>query len=416
MKARWAVLATACFVVWLAGPGGTYWASGPKWASGNITMHLQMGTSSGTLIDGSTSWNAVDENALAIWNPFLSGVEFRVVRDSTSGIAFRNNVNNVIWGDDVYGESFGDAVAITKWLYFTSDNRMSEADVIFDRGLSWNSYRGNLRSASGGGTLYDLRRVAQHEFGHVLGLGHPDEHGQSVTALMNSRVSNLDSLQTDDINGARAIYGGSSTPAPSANRSPTVTATCNPSCTVQTGQTTTLVATASDPDGDSLTYQWTAPLGSFSNSTIATTVYTATAQTGTVTATITVQDGRGGSATATVTLQVVPRDILRAGARLLPGQALTSPNGRYRLVYQVDGNLVLYDDVDRTVPWSNGTAGTAAGQAVLQADGNFVVYDAQVIGIWSTGTAGNSNAFLALQSDGNLVLYGANGQPLWVAR
>ena len=411
MTARWAMLATACFVVWLAGPGGAYWANGQKWTSGNITMHLQMGTSSGTFIDGSTSWNAVDESALAIWNPFLSGVEFRVVRDSTSGIAFRNDVNNVIWGDDVYGEAFGDAIAFTKWLYFTSDNRMAEADVIFDRGLSWNSYRGNLRTASGGGTLYDLRRVALHEFGHVLGLGHPDEHGQSATALMNSRVSNLHGLQPDDTNGARAIYGGSSTPTPS-NRSPTVTASCNP-CTVQAGQTSSLSATASDPDGDSLTYQWTAATGSFSNSTTANTVWTATTQTGAVTATITVQDGRSGRATATVTLQVVPRDTLRPGARLLAGQALTSANGRYRLAYQTDGNLVLYDDVDRTIPWASGTGGTSAGQAIMQTDGNFVVYDAQVAGLWATGTAGNANAFLALQNDGNLVVYSASGQPLW---
>ena len=414
MRARVAILAAASLLMWFADHSGAYSTTGRQWPSGSsIVMHLEQAASSGTLMDGSADWNAVTEGALSTWNSNVTGVSFRVTRDSDAG-SIRNGINNVIWADDMYGDAFGDAIAVT--ISLSRNNVISEADVLFDRARKWNSYRGNLRAASGGGTLIDMRRVALHEFGHVLGLGHPDQQGQTVSAIINSRISNVDSLQSDDTNGARAIYGGSSTPSPSANRSPTVTATCNPSCTVQTGQTTTLVATASDPDGDSLSYQWTAPLGSFSSSTIATTVYTATAQTGTVTATITVQDGRGGSATATVTLQVVPRDILRAGARLLPGQALTSSNGRYRLVCQVDGNLVLYDDVDRTVPWSNGTAGTAAGQAVLQADGNFVVYDAKVIGIWSTGTAGNSNAFLALQSDGNLVLYGANGQPLWVAR
>ncbi len=413
MRARFAILAAAGLVMWLGADSGAYSTTGKRWPSGsNIVMHLQFGSSSGGLIDGGSSWNTPAESALAIWNSFLTGVSFSVVRDSTVGNTSGNRLNNVSFGDDVYGEPFdSDTLAVTTSWYRTSDNAYTEADVTFNRKFTWNSYRGNRRS----GTV-DLRRVALHEFGHVIGLTHPDQNNQSVTAIMNSHINDVDSLQSDDTNGARAIYAGSSIPAPSANRSPSVTATCNPSCTVQTGQTTTLVATGSDPDGDPLSYQWTAPQGSFNNGGIASPVWTAPAQTGTVTATVTVQDGRGGRGTATVTLQVVPRDTLRAGARLLPGQSLTSSNGRYRLVYQVDGNLVLYDDVDRTTPWSSGTAGMAPGQAVMQADGNFVVYDAQAAGIWSTGTAGNSNAFLALQSDGNLVVYRADGVAVWSAR
>ena len=43
-----------------------------------------------------------------------------------------------------------------------------------------------------------------------------------------------------------------------------MTATCNP-CTVEPGQTSNLTATGTDPDGDPLTYQWTAPQGTFNN-------------------------------------------------------------------------------------------------------------------------------------------------------
>ena len=256
VKARLAVLAAACVVLWLTHPGGAYWRSGKRWASGsNIVMHLQQGSPTGTLIDGSTSWNKVSENALALWNPFLNSVSFRVNRNSTAGIARGNDANNVFWSDDIYGDPFGDttlAVALRTWR--VSDNTMIETDVIFNRGKSWNSYRGNLRNSSSGGRLYDLRRVALHEFGHVLGLDHPDDHGQSVRAIMNSKTSNIDSLQTDDTAGVQSIYGVPPVP----NRAPTVTVSCNP-CTVQTGQTTALSATATDPDGDALTYQWSAP-------------------------------------------------------------------------------------------------------------------------------------------------------------
>ena len=119
-----------------------------------------------------------------------------------------------------------------------------------------------------------------------------------------------------------------------------------------------------------------------------------------------------GSATATVSLQVVRPDRLQPGVSLLPGQALVSANARYRLLYQNDGNLVLYDDVDRSAPWATGTGGTA-GYAIMQLDGNFVVYDGQGAARFTSNTAGNANAFLAVQNDGNVVVYRADGQPLW---
>ncbi|MBI4886094.1 MAG: hypothetical protein HY824_03285, partial [Acidobacteria bacterium] len=152
MRTRVGFLAAATAAVWLVQPGSAYWLNGPRWASGSgIVMHMQLGSSGGTLLDGTTSWNASAEGALARWNQVLSGVSFRVVRDSTQGIAWQNGVNNVFWGDDVYGDPFGDAIAYTKWVY-RNDGTMIETDVVFDRRESWNSYRGNLR-ASGGNWL-----------------------------------------------------------------------------------------------------------------------------------------------------------------------------------------------------------------------------------------------------------------------
>ena len=104
------------------------------------------------------------------------------------------------------------------------------------------------------------------------------------------------------------------TPPPVAavapNRNPTVgPITANPPV-VEPGQTTNLSATATDPDGDPLTFRWTAPAGTFSNPNALNTVWTAPNTPGNQTLTLTVTDPRGGSATSTITIPVVRREAI----------------------------------------------------------------------------------------------------------
>jgi matrixin len=179
-----------------------------RWADGSIVMQLQLGSSS-ALIDGRSSWNVSAEDALATWNTHLNRVKFRVVRDSTAPTGDNNGYNNVFFSNAIYAQSFGaSTLAVTTNWYRVSTGQRTEADVIFNTAFSWNSYTGALRRTSSGGTLADLHRVALHEFGHVLGLNHPDQAGQSIAAIMNSSISNTDSLQSDDVGGAAALYGG----------------------------------------------------------------------------------------------------------------------------------------------------------------------------------------------------------------
>jgi hypothetical protein len=102
-----------------------------------------------------------------------------------------------------------------------------------------------------------------------------------------------------------------------------------------------------------------------------------------------------------------------AARQILPGGALSSDSGQYRLTYQTDGNLVLIDTVANAALWHTSTDGTSPGEAILQTDGNFVVYDGAGTARWSSGTGGHPNAYLVVQSDGNVVIFDSNDQPIW---
>ncbi len=245
MRAR---LLFCLFAASLAAPlVQAYTYTGTRWNTSTITMQLQLGGSGTALSDGSVSWGAAAEDALATWNAQIGATRFVVVRDSTAAIAKGNRLNNVHFSPTVYGEAWGSGVLAVAITYSSSGAQAVESDVLFNQNLRWDSYRGATRYS--GGTVYDFRRVAMHEFGHVLGLDHPDQDGQTVTALMNSRVSNLDTLAPDDISGVQSLYGPprAETVAPAITTQPasqTVTAGVNVSFSV--------VASGTAP----FTYQW----------------------------------------------------------------------------------------------------------------------------------------------------------------
>ncbi|WP_158277617.1 matrixin family metalloprotease [Opitutus sp. ER46] len=210
MRLRLIFLAATLFAAVPALPA--YTLNSSKWPAGTVPMQLQLGPTPLALADGNASWDASAEDALATWNRLITGMQFAAIRGSTAVQAQGNRINNVFFSDTVYGEAWGTGVLAVTLTYTSSRGQTVETDVIFNRNLKWDSYRGATRYS--GGTTFDFHRVALHEFGHALGLGHPDQNNQSVTAIMNSRVSNLDALATDDISGAQALYGAAATTPP----------------------------------------------------------------------------------------------------------------------------------------------------------------------------------------------------------
>lgn len=102
-----------------------------------------------------------------------------------------------------------------------------------------------------------------------------------------------------------------------------------------------------------------------------------------------------------------------AVSTLKAGNYLLFSGGRLKLVYQGDGNLVLYRMRDHVALWSSGTCGTKPGKTVMQGDGNLVIYDASGAAKWASNTEGHSGSRLVAQNDGNVVIYDVHDKPLW---
>ena len=111
-----------------------------------------------------------------------------------------------------------------------------------------------------------------------------------------------------------------------------------------------------------------------------------------------------------------PDHVLAPGDVLLPGQAVISPGGRFRLTFDLDGDLVLYDGSN--VLWASGTAGEGADRVVMQHDGTLAVYRPPAYGsqpVWSTRARGYEGAALWVPDTGGILIRRADSPVLWSA-
>ena len=232
-----------------------------RWPPGLIPMRIMVDDVA-PLSDGLTrakSIQAAMVDPVRGWNLNLGSAQFSAtILPVGSGGADGNHLSEIFYSDAPYSMAWEtNTLAVTTAWY--SGNQRVEADIVLNNSFTWDSYRGARR-----GSVVDLQRVALHELGHVLGLDHPDEAGQTVAAVMNSHVSDLDSLASDDITGAQRLYGPPGIPA-NDNFASAVAINFSGTSTTVTGFNTNASKEIGEPNhagnsgGRSVWWKWTAP-------------------------------------------------------------------------------------------------------------------------------------------------------------
>ncbi|HEX5749567.1 MAG TPA: hypothetical protein VFZ09_25280 [Archangium sp.] len=94
-------------------------------------------------------------------------------------------------------------------------------------------------------------------------------------------------------------------PNPFSNNAPRISALVASASQVEPGQSTTLSVTATDVDGDTLGYAWTATAGTLANATKSSSTWTAPTTEGPYTVNVSVTDGKGGQAGFSLVINVL---------------------------------------------------------------------------------------------------------------
>lgn len=149
-----------------------------------------------------TRWEDAFKVAADRWNNTTS---FQFVVDATATRDPCDSPNDTTPGNGVkfaaesctgeFGES---TLAVTHTWYNDVTNVIVQSGIVFNSNRSWGIY-----DTPHSAFQVDFRRVAVHELGHVMGLGHEE----TAAAIMAPSIGDLIEPTADDIAGIEALYG-----------------------------------------------------------------------------------------------------------------------------------------------------------------------------------------------------------------
>jgi len=175
---------------------------GNKWIGAETTIYANMPGVSGSGI----AWNTAIFNAALEWNE-KTVFDLKVLpiyRDP----CMPDDLNSIKFASDLCGQKFNDATLAVTVLNYKEQQlgpeAIVEADIFVRDDILFDVYDGDLRESDILPNTVDFKRTVLHELGHVIGLDHEEQQ----PAVMQPQLSNIYSLQLDDIAGVNKLYTG----------------------------------------------------------------------------------------------------------------------------------------------------------------------------------------------------------------
>lgn len=194
------VLVTATLLLW-AGASAAFEASGVRWVDGAFEMQADIvHPSTGSMSMSGMSWNTAFAGAAAEWNTSSGGLVDITVNEGVfeDPCGPNNGIHGVDFRTDICGETdFGSTTIAVARTTFTLGGLVVHANIVFDQNEDFDIFTGPLTGATA-----DFRRVAVHEIGHLLGLGHEFV----APAIMQSITSDVEVPQADDLAGISFVH------------------------------------------------------------------------------------------------------------------------------------------------------------------------------------------------------------------
>ena len=201
------------------------------WPTPQTTMNFAMGA----------SWDDAFTAATNLWNTntVFKFTNVRQAGDPCSDPNVAAPINGVKFSADDCGTPWGQGTLATT-ASWSRNGVVTQAGISFNSTFTWNVYDGPYATGVWAG-VQDFRRVALHELGHVIGLGHEDS-APSIMSTFVSQGSTIIQPQADDITGVNILYGAPITDS----TGPAVFITSHSNGQTVSTTTITLAGTATD--------------------------------------------------------------------------------------------------------------------------------------------------------------------------